>query len=106
MASWMGAWRFGNVGMVRVFAIGQDLEPAIEARNASTILRRSRPLSRDVARVLDIRVALADLGERKPVLPAVAEVINIVEDGLSGINDVAQTHRLGLQNRRRASVFF
>jgi hypothetical protein len=61
----------------------------IEARDAAAVLGRGVSFTGDVARVTDARLTLADNGDSEPVFPAVAEVVEVVDDGAARPQHVA-----------------
>ena len=87
---------FGHLGVVGVLGIGEDVEGIIEPGQAAAVFGRGGAFAGDQARIFDIRVAEANVGKREPMFPAVAEVVEVVEDGLARLEDLPQADALGL----------
>ncbi len=75
------------IGMVRV---GQDGEHVVEPRDATAILWRRIALTAEIAGIFQVRIALADTGDDQPMFPIVAEIIEIIDMGSAGFQDVTQ----------------
>ena len=90
---------FLGFDVVRVVGVGDGVERLVEAGDAAAILGRGVALAGDVARVGEIGVAGADIGEREPVLPAIAEVVEIIDRGLARPQHVAQADLAGVGAR-------
>src|SRR5215472_7808426 len=58
----------------------------------AAILGRPVSFATDVARIGDVVLADANIGHGEPMLPAIAEVISIIDDGLPRREHVAQAH--------------
>src|SRR3954463_4673850 len=69
--------------MVGVGWIGGDVELLVEPGNATAILRRRVAFAGDVARVAYAWLALADVCQDQPVLPIVAEIVDVGDGGLA-----------------------
>ena len=83
---------FFEMGMARMSRVGDHFEQFVEAWDAAAILGRSIPFASDVARIGDARLASADIGYGEPMLPAIAEVVSVIDDGFSRLEHVAQAH--------------
>ncbi len=81
---------FDGLGVAGMIRIGSGFEHFIEAGNAAAVLGWSIALAADIARVVDRRVAGADIGDDDPMLPVVAEVVDVFDQGFLGFEDVAQ----------------
>jgi len=90
--------------MIRMLGIGEDFEQRIEAGDTATIFERSVPFAADVARIGDGWFSGADIGNGEPMLPAVAEVVSVVDDGLSRFDQIAQPYLPGTEAPPRPSV--
>src|SRR6476659_6825349 len=80
------------MGMAWMRWISDRFEQFIETWDAAAILGRSVSFATNVARVGDARLAGADIGHSEPMFPSIAEVVNVIDDGLSRLEHVAQTH--------------
>lgn len=90
---------FLGFGMVRVVGIGDGFEHCAVSWNAAAILRRRIPFASDIARIRDAGFAGADIGNGDPMLPAVAEVVEIIDDILPRLQHVPQAGFAGLYAR-------
>ena len=88
-------------GMVRVVGIGDGFEHCVESGNAAAILRWRIPFASNVARIRDARFSGADIGDGDPMLPAVTEVVKIIDDILPWLQHVAQADFAGFDTRLR-----
>src|SRR5262249_61663793 len=68
----------------------------VEAREPAAILKWSVSFAPDVARIGHARLPGADIGHGEPMLPAIAKVLDVVDDGLSRLEHVAQAHFAGV----------
>jgi len=93
---------FLEVGMARMSRISNPFERLVEARNAAAVVGRSVPFTTDEARIGDAWLAGADIAHCEPMLPAVAEIVRLIDDGLSRLEHIAQTH-LGRHHGRLGS---
>src|SRR3974377_2141150 len=83
---------FFQMGMARMSRIDDRFEQLVESWDATAILWRSVPFATDVARVGEARLGGADGGASATMLPAIAEVVDVIDDGLSRPEHVAQTN--------------
>jgi len=90
---------FLGFGVVRVFGVSGSVECLVETGNAAAILGRRVALAGDVPGVGENGIAAADIGQREPVLPAVAEVVEIIDRGLAWPQHIAQPHLGGVGAR-------
>src|SRR5262245_26093744 len=83
---------FFEMGMARMSRVSDRFEQFVEAWDAAAILGRSVSVAPDVARIGDVALAGANIGHGEPMLPAIAEVISVIDDGLPRLEHVAQAH--------------
>jgi hypothetical protein len=69
-----------ETGMARMSRISDRLEQFVEAWNAATVVGRFASFPPDVARIGDAGLASADIGYSEAMLPAIAEVISVIDD--------------------------
>ena len=79
--------------------VGDGVECLVEAGDAAAILGRRIALAGDIAGVGEIGVAGTDIGDREPVLPAIAEVVEIIDRGPARPQHVAQADLAGIGAR-------
>jgi hypothetical protein len=72
--------------------VGDRFEQLVEAWDAAAILGRSIPFATDEMRIGDAGLASADIAYNEQMLPAITEVVSIIDDGLSRLEHVAQAH--------------
>src|SRR5665213_2469485 len=95
---------FGDLGVVRIVWVGQDGEDVVEAGDAAAILGRRIPFAGDVAGIGEAGLALADVGDGEPVLPGIAEVVEVVEGRLARLQHVAQADFARREERRGSPI--
>jgi hypothetical protein len=78
--------------MALVGRVCNRFKPFVEAWNAAAILERPVSFAANVARIRASRLTSPDIGDGEPMLSLVAEVVCVVEDGLSWLQHVAQAH--------------
>src|SRR5262249_32470317 len=83
---------FFEMGMARVGTGRERLEQVVEGWGAAAIRGGSVSFAPDVARIGDVALAGANIGHGEPMLPAIAEVISVIDDGLPRLEHVAQAH--------------
>ena len=66
--------------MLGIREVSHGGECCVEAGYAAAVFGRTGPFVPDVARVGDVRVALANVGHRKRVFPGVSEVVELVDN--------------------------
>ena len=71
------------VGMVRMRGIGRRVEHLVETGDAAAIFRRPVAFAGDVMGIGKLGIARPDLGDREPALPAVAEVVEVIDHRLA-----------------------
>src|SRR5215510_5623609 len=80
------------MGMARMSTVSDRFEQFVEAWDAAAILGRSVSFAPDVARIGDVALAGASIGHGEPMIPAIAEVIIVIDDGFPRLEHVAQAH--------------
>src|SRR6516164_8877122 len=95
---------FLRFGMVWMLGVGGRVERRVEARGAAAILGRPVPLAGGVARVGEAGISGADAGNSEPMLPAIAEVVEIVDRGLARPEHVAEADLAGVEARLGSPV--
>ena len=76
--------------MLGMVGVGPGVEHLIEPWDAAAVFRRAVPFAGDIARVGYSGQARADVGDGDLMLPAVAEVVDVVDDRLAGLQHLAQ----------------
>lgn len=90
---------------VRVLGVGDDLEFVVEAERAPAVLGRPVPLSRDVARIPDVRLTPPDVGDGESVLPVVPEAVDVADRRLARLQHGVQPDPSGFLARLGAPIF-
>ena len=91
-------------GMIRMSRISDHVEQLVESRDAAAILWRSVSFATGVARIGDAGLASTDISHGEAMLPAIAEVVHVIDDGLSRLEHIAQAHLVRRGERRRSPV--
>jgi hypothetical protein len=86
--------------VVEVGWIGEHIERVVESRLTAAVLWRPGVFAGDIAWIGQVGVALSDGGDDQQVLPAVSEVIQVVDRGPARLEHVAQA---SLDRARRGS---
>ena len=86
---------FLGLGVVRMFRVCSRVKRLVKAGDAAAVLGRRVALAGDVAGVGEFGVAGADVGDREPMFPAIAEVIFMDEPRLL-LRDNISEFRLSL----------
>jgi len=90
---------FRGFGVVRVVGIGGGVERLVEAGDAAAILGRRVALAGDVTWVGEIGVAGPDIGDGEAMLPAIAEVVEVIDHCPARPQHVAQADLAGVIER-------
>ena len=91
-------------GMIRMRRICDHFEQFVEARDATAIPGWPVSFAADIARIGDARLTSADASHREAMLPAIAEVVHVIDDSLSRLEHVAQAHLVCRDERRSSPV--
>ncbi len=86
-------------GVALVGGVGGGFQGFADAENAAAILGRGVSLAGDVARIEDARLAAANPANGQAMLPAVAEVVEVIDDGAARFQHLAAADLAGAAAR-------
>lgn len=90
---------FLGFGVVRVFGIDDGIEHIVKAGDAAAILGQAVLFTASVTGIRGPGFAGADVCHGEPMLPAIADVVEMVDSGLLRFQHVAQADLAGLDPR-------
>src|SRR5205823_3537769 len=82
-----------------LMGVSTGFAQCIETWNAAAILGGSILFASNVARIKDAGFTGTDIGDGDPMLPAVTEVVEIIDDVLAGLQHIAQADFAGFDAR-------
>lgn len=95
---------FGDFGMIGMVCVGQDGEHVVEPWDAAAILRRCIAFPAEIAGISCVWIALTDVSDDQPVFPIVPAIIDVIDTGAAGFQDIAQADLGGVVQRTGSPI--